>query len=191
MIGHLADEQVRATFFLQGRWAEAYPALARRVAGDGHLVGSHSFYHVRMPMLRAGAFATDVRSARRAILHETGVDPRPWFRMPFGAGADDPRLIERLAMLGYRHVGWHVSAREWTRGRSARAVVEHVVTGAMAHGDGAIVLLHTWPDPVAGGLRQIIGRLRAAGADFVGIDDLDLNPGLAPVAWPRPADGRA
>ena len=44
----LAGLQVRTTFFVQGRWAEAYPALARRVATDGHLVGHHSHYHVRM-----------------------------------------------------------------------------------------------------------------------------------------------
>jgi peptidoglycan/xylan/chitin deacetylase (PgdA/CDA1 family) len=191
VINHLADEQVRATFFLQGRWAEAYPQLARRVGGDGHLVGNHSFYHARMPLLRPGAFATDVRGAERAIQRETGAHPRPWFRMPFGAGGDDPRLIERLARLGYRHIGWHVSAREWTRRRSTRSVVEAVVAGALAHGDGAIVLLHTWPDPVADGLRQMVERLRGAGADLVRVDELDLDPGLAPVAWPGPADGHA
>ena len=43
----------RATFFVQGRWAEANPAVARRIARSGHLVGSHSFYHARMPLLTA------------------------------------------------------------------------------------------------------------------------------------------
>jgi peptidoglycan/xylan/chitin deacetylase (PgdA/CDA1 family) len=189
VIGHLADDRVRATFFVQGRWAEAYPVLARQVADDGHLVGNHSFYHARMPLLRRGAFATDVRNAQRAILQATGVDPRPWFRMPFGAGEDDPRLTRQLAQLGYRHVGWHVSGREWARRRSTASVVEAVVAGVMAHGDGAIVLLHTWPDPVANGLRRIVDRLRDAGADLVRLDELDLAPGLAPVAWPRPGSG--
>jgi peptidoglycan-N-acetylglucosamine deacetylase len=177
---------VRATFFVQGRWAEAYPALARRIAADGHLVGSHSFYHARMPLLRRGAFAVDVRSAERAVLRATAVSPRPWFRMPFGAGADDPRLIDHLAALGYRHVGWHASAREWTRRRSTRGVIDDVVASATSHGDGVIVLLHTWPDPVAAGLAEIVARLRDRGADLVRVDELDLPPGLAPIAWPRP-----
>ena len=34
---------VRGTFFLQGRWATAFPATARRIAEDGHLVGNISF----------------------------------------------------------------------------------------------------------------------------------------------------
>lgn len=144
-----------------------------------------------MPLLRPGAFAVDVRSAERAVLQATGVSPRPWFRMPFGAGGDNPRLIDHLARLGYRHVGWHVSAREWTRGRSTRGVVEDVVAGATAHGDGVIVLLHTWPDPVAAGLGEMVARLRERGADLVRIDELDLAPGLAAIAWPRPATGEA
>jgi peptidoglycan/xylan/chitin deacetylase (PgdA/CDA1 family) len=180
-IGALARDRVRATFFIQGRWAEAYPDLARRVASDGHLVGSHSFYHARMPLLRPGAFDVDVRSAERAITAAIGRTPRPWFRMPFGAGADQPRLIQRLQTLGYRHVGWHVTAREWQRRRSTHGAVEAVVDGVATHGDGAIVLLHTWPDPVANGLPEIVARLRTLGAEFVPVDELDLKPGLAPV----------
>ena len=36
---------VRATVFIQGRWAEAEPALARRIAADGHLVANDSHHH--------------------------------------------------------------------------------------------------------------------------------------------------
>jgi peptidoglycan-N-acetylglucosamine deacetylase len=51
ILGLVAGEGVRATFFLQGRWAEAFPQIARRVAEEGHLVGSHSHFHTRMPLL--------------------------------------------------------------------------------------------------------------------------------------------
>jgi peptidoglycan/xylan/chitin deacetylase (PgdA/CDA1 family) len=59
----LADRRVRSTWFLQGRWVEAHPDLARRVASDGHLVGNHSFYHARLPLLTSAGIRTDVRSA--------------------------------------------------------------------------------------------------------------------------------
>ena len=59
----LDAERVPATFFIQGRWAEAYPKLARSVAERGHLIGNHSFYHVRMPLLSPAGLATDIRSA--------------------------------------------------------------------------------------------------------------------------------
>lgn len=134
-----------------------------------------------MPLLRPGAFDVDVRSAERAITAAIGRSPRPWFRMPFGAGADQPRLHRRLQRLGYRHVGWHVTAREWQRRRSTHGAVEAVVAGVTEHGDGAIVLLHTWPDPVANGLPEIVARLRVVEAEFVRLDELDLEPGLRPV----------
>ena len=41
----LADECVKATFFLIGRNAEAAPATVRREIADGHSVGHHSFSH--------------------------------------------------------------------------------------------------------------------------------------------------
>jgi peptidoglycan/xylan/chitin deacetylase (PgdA/CDA1 family) len=47
-----------------------------------------------------------------------------------------------------------------------------VVEGALAHGDGAVVLLHSWPDQAVGALPAIARRLRARGATFVGIDEL-------------------
>jgi len=53
----LADRAVSATWFLQGRWVEAFPATARRVASDGHLVGNHSFYHARLPLLTDAGMA--------------------------------------------------------------------------------------------------------------------------------------
>ena len=53
---------VSATFFAQGRWVEAYPATAGRIAPAGHLVGSHSFYHARMPLFSDPGFDEDVRS---------------------------------------------------------------------------------------------------------------------------------
>jgi peptidoglycan-N-acetylglucosamine deacetylase len=186
ILDELARLEVRATAFLQGRWVEANPDLARRVARDGHLVGSHSFYHAHMPLLSAEGFAEDVRKAEQVIVETTGVDPKPWIRFPFGAGADDASLIDRLPQLGYRHVGWDVEVYEWEPGRSTREVVASAVAGVTARGDGSIVLLHTWPDPVAPALAEIVERLREDGARFVGVDELDLPGGLEPVAFPRP-----
>jgi peptidoglycan/xylan/chitin deacetylase (PgdA/CDA1 family) len=178
---------LRATFFLQGRWVEAEPGLARRVRDAGHLIGNHSHYHARMPLFSPNGFENDVRSAEAVIVETLDVDPRPWLRFPFGVGADDAALIERLAGLGYRHIGWHVEVYEWQPGRTPDEVVRGVVDGVTAHGDGAIVLLHPWPDPVAPALPEIVPALHHAGFTFVRLDQLDLDPGLAPVADPQPA----
>lgn len=174
VLDELARLEVPATLFLQGRWVEAHPDLARRAAVDGHLIGNHSHYHVRMPLLSPSGFDEDVRVAEGVIRDSTGTEPRPWFRFPFGAGADLPALHERLGALGYRHVGWDVELYEWEPGRTAAEIADAVVAGVEAHGDGAIVLLHSWPDPVAPALAAAVTRLREAGAAFVRVDALDL-----------------
>ena len=179
--------ELDATFFLQGRWVEAYPELARRIARR-YLVGSHSHYHARMPLFSEHGLREDLADAEAVIRSETGVDPHPWFRCPFGTGADDAALITSLAALGYRHVGWHVEAYEWDEGATTEGVAEAVVRGTLAHGDGGMVLLHPWPDPVAPALPRIVAALRHAGATFLRLDDLDLPPGLEPIGNPRPAE---
>jgi peptidoglycan-N-acetylglucosamine deacetylase len=185
VLNELDRFEVDATFFLQGRWVEAYPELARRVAAR-HLVGSHSHYHARMPLFSAEGLRADLAAAEDAIRDATDVDPHPWFRCPFGTGADQAALVGSLAALGYRHVGWHVEAFEWAHGATVDSVTEAVVSGALAHGDGAVVLLHPWPDPVAPAMPSIVERLRAAGAVFVKVDQLDLPAGLEPIGDPHP-----
>jgi peptidoglycan/xylan/chitin deacetylase (PgdA/CDA1 family) len=186
LLDALAAAGVRATFFVQGRWAEAFPAVARRIAADGHLVGSHTFYHARLPLLSDDGAASDMRDAEAAIIEHAGVDPRPWFRCPFGAGALDAELLDRMARLGYgRHVGWHVAPDDWEPGRSTNDTVARVVDGATEQGDGAVVLLHSWPDPTADGLAEIIRRLEGAGASLVTVDELDDPPTGIPLDDPQ------
>jgi peptidoglycan/xylan/chitin deacetylase (PgdA/CDA1 family) len=169
---------VHGSFFIQGRWAEAYPATARRIVTAGHLVGSHSHYHVRMSLLSADGLAADVRDAEETIIEHAGIDPRPWFRCPFGAGADDPVLVGRLAALGYREVGWHINPEDWNPANSAADVVRTVADGVLGHGDGAVVLHHAWPDQTLEAIPDIVERLRAEGVTFVGLDELSSLPGL-------------
>ena len=191
LIDRLAALDVAATFFVQGRWAEAYPETARTITAASFMVGSHSHYHARMPLLSDDGLAEDIRVAETTIREILGVDPRPWFRCPFGIGSNDERVIRALAAAGYRNVGWHVAADDWEP-RPVEAVEEDVVAGSVAHGDGAVVLLHTWPERTLAALPGIVGRLRDAGATFVRADALPDLPTLpfwmrAASATPPPA----
>ena len=168
----LATTGTTASFFVQGRWAEAFPTLARSIADGGHLIGNHSHYHVRMPLLSAKGIATDVRAAERAIVQATGQDPRPWFRCPFGAGANDPGVLDALARLGYRDTGWDVDGLDWRSAASGRAVARTAADAALAHGDGAVILLHPWTTATGRALPALIEDVRARGGEFVRLDAL-------------------
>ncbi|HEX7525254.1 MAG TPA: polysaccharide deacetylase family protein, partial [Gaiellaceae bacterium] len=158
----LAAAAAPASFFIQGRWAGAYPDLARRIAADGHLIGNHSYYHAPMNLLTDEGIRNSVGRAEEAIVAATGVDPRPWFRCPYGEGEDDARVLALLAELGYRNVTWDFETDDWQTGRDAGALIETVVQGCRDLGDGARVLLHSWPDVTAAALPEMIVCLRAA-----------------------------
>ena len=179
VLATLAEAGVTATFFLQGRWVEAYPVLARSVADGGHRIGNHSHYHARMPLLSASGRRADVRAAEAAIRSATGADPRPWFRCPFGAGTDDPTVLAELAGLGYREVRWDVEGNDWHARRTGRAAARTMIEGATAHGDGAVLLAHPWTDATVDGLPAILRGLLDGGARFVTIDALEVLPGEA------------
>jgi peptidoglycan-N-acetylglucosamine deacetylase len=163
---------IRATFFIQGRCAKAYPQTARAVVAAGHLVGNHSHYHARMSLLSDEGLRTDINAAREAIREITGVDTRPWFRCPFGDGADDPRVLRALRDLGYRDVSWDVDAADWDAERSPSTVEGDLLDGVSAGGEEVVVLLHTWPATTLEVLPGIVGKLRAQGAEFVALDGL-------------------
>lgn len=41
----LKRENIKATFFLIGKWVKKYPELARRIASEGHTIGGHTYSH--------------------------------------------------------------------------------------------------------------------------------------------------
>ncbi len=167
----LAATGVRATFFVQGRWAEAYPTTARRIAAEGHVVGNHSFFHASLPLLSEEGLVEDVGRAEFAIRDATGVDPRPWFRFPFGHGIDDPRVVSAIERLGYRHIGWDADSGDWEPERTAREIEKAIVRGATS-GRTCVMLLHGWPSATVPAVAAAIEALRSRDVAFVTVDQL-------------------
>lgn len=176
LLAALARRGIRATFFIQGRWAEANPDTARAIADAGHLVGHHSHYHARLPLFTDAGIVEDVHDGAAAIVAATGVDPTPWLRCPFGAGADDPRVLAAIGSAGYRHVGWHVAADDWDPEHTSDDVADAILRGVEVHGDGAVVLLHSWPTATLHAIEPILDGLAAAGAELCRIDELPVVP---------------
>jgi peptidoglycan-N-acetylglucosamine deacetylase len=172
VLAALADAGATATFFLQGRWVRANPEHAQRIAAAGHLIANHSNYHAPMDGLRDDAFRHDVAKAEATIRETTGVDPKPWFRCPFGAGMEDARVLGLLEQLGYVHAGWDVDPEDWNEHHDADAVEERVLEGVRARGADTIVLLHGWPEATGKALPRVLAGLIEDGAELVTVDHL-------------------
>ena len=176
ILEELGRTGVRATFFIQSRWARANPALARRIADEGHLVGNHSTYHARMTLLSDDGIRADVGDAAEALAEIAGAETRPWFRCPFGDGHDDPRVAGVLEELGYRNVHWDVETEDWEPRTTPDDITRTAVNGCAERGDGAVLLLHTWPEHTADALPRLLEAFERAGASFVTVDELETVP---------------
>jgi peptidoglycan-N-acetylglucosamine deacetylase len=172
LLGALAAAGASATFFLQGRWVRSNPELARRICEAGHVVGNHSNYHAPMDGLDDELLRHDVEEAEETIRAVTGIDPKPWFRCPFGAGMEDPRVLGALDELGYRHIGWDVDPWDWHEERSAEEIQRLVLDGLRGRDGESIVLLHGWPEATAEALPPLLAALESEGAELVGVDQL-------------------
>lgn len=168
----LHDRGVRATFFVQGRWASSHPDIARRVGAEGHLIGSHSHFHAPLPLLTDQGMATDIERAAQTLQSITGSDTRPWFRCPFGSGHDDPRVLSILHAAGYRNVHWDVDPEDWQEGRTAGEVTSAVVDAIAQRPGETIVLLHTWPSATADATADILDRVIDQGVGLVTVAEL-------------------
>ncbi len=171
-LDELGRRGARATFFVQGRWAASNPSLARRISEEGHLVGNHSKSHAPMDTLTDEGIAASLAGAEEMIERASGTNPRPWFRCPYGDGADDPRVLAAIERAGYRHVGWDIDTTDWEPGRSPADMILTVLDGMREHGDGAVVLMHSWPDVTAAVIGDLVDHLREQGANLVGVDEL-------------------
>jgi peptidoglycan/xylan/chitin deacetylase (PgdA/CDA1 family) len=169
ILATLSAKQARATFFMCGRWAETYPARARRIAAR-YPVGNHTYSHPHLTELSDAAVRSQVRRGERAIRAVTDSDPRPLFRFPYGDR--DARRIRLVNELGYGAIGWTVDTLGWKgrRGGQSPATVTERVLGALR--PGAIVLMHVGAAPDgstldAAALPRLIDRIRARGYRLV------------------------
>ena len=81
LLAILAEHQVRGTFFVLGWTAERHPDLVRRIASEGHEIGSHGYAHELIYRQSVEAFRADVRRAR-ALLQDLSGQEVPGYRAP-------------------------------------------------------------------------------------------------------------
>src|ERR1700752_5238659 len=83
----LASECVRATFFLIGKPASEHPDLVKRIAAEGHNIGSHTWMHRSLRQIDPREATEEIDRGIEAVeiaLHgvETTTASTPFFRFP-------------------------------------------------------------------------------------------------------------
>lgn len=116
VLAALAQECVRATFFLVGRNAAAHPDLVKAMAAAGHTIGHHSWSHPDMSKIPTAVAQADIDRGIAADDAALGLAAgtsasAPLFRFPYFAST--PKLLEALQQRGIMVFGADLWASDW------------------------------------------------------------------------------
>jgi peptidoglycan/xylan/chitin deacetylase (PgdA/CDA1 family) len=173
----LARHNVRATFFMIGRFVHHRPEIARAVHAAGHLIGNHTMTHPWLAWQPDRVIREELLGCNQALEDVLGV-PVQYMRPPHGARR--PAVLRAARELGLTVVQWNVMGNDWAR-IGAEGVLRRVQRGLEAtreRGRGANILLHDGYDQRMGADRsatvhatdRLLTDLTANGSRLITVD---------------------
>ena len=176
LLGVLAKHEVKATFFLIGRYVQQRPDLAREIVQAGHVVGNHTFTHPLLIFKSAAEIRQELSDCNAALADALG-QQTSLFRPPFGGRR--PAVLRIARELGLEPVMWNVTGFDWTAPPSA--VIEQKVAKQIRGGD--VILLHDGGHQQMGADRSqtvqatdhLIAKYQSRGYEFVTISAMMRN----------------
>jgi peptidoglycan/xylan/chitin deacetylase (PgdA/CDA1 family) len=169
----LARHDVRATFFMIGRYVRQRPDMVREVARAGHAIGNHTLTHPLLIFESAARTRTELVECRAALTDAAG-EHSNLFRPPFGGRR--PATLRIARELGLETVMWNVTGYDWNAPPAAK--IENKVARRVKGGD--VVLLHDGGHRAMGADRgqtvmatdNLIRRYKDQGFQFVTVMEM-------------------
>ena len=168
---------------------EKYPAVARRIAEDGHLLASHGSTHKYESIYAsAGALLRDVQAWQKTVT-DAGILPPSetyYFRFPGGSVSQYFGVVQRRNMIdglhgmGYRIYDWNILTNDGLLStRPAEMTAEEywkqtfLETWENCPSNTRIILLHDSTPETAALLPWLIRYVIDEGYTFARLDQLD------------------
>lgn len=159
MLETLKKHNVKATFFLEGRWTQNNPELAKMIAAAGHEIGNHSYTHPDLKVSSDQKTKEEIVKTNE-VIEATTEQKVKWFAPPSGSYRD--QTVTMADQEGLLTVMWTVDTIDWQK-PSPETIISRVVNKVE---NGSMVLMHP-TDATA----------RALDSMIVGIKDKDLQIG--------------
>lgn len=169
----LRRHEVRATFFLIGRYVRQRPDIVREISRAGHVIGNHTFSHPLLIFQSETQIRRQVVECQAALQDAAGESAR-LFRPPFGGRR--PAVLRIVRKLGLQTVMWNVTGYDWNA--PPAEVIEKKIARQVRGGD--VILLHDGGHKMMGADRsqtvmatdRLITRYKAEGFEFATIPQM-------------------
>lgn len=163
----LKQNNIKATFFIMGPWAQKHSDVAKRMVTDGHEIASHGYRHQNYGDMTREWVKEDIEKSHALIKEVTGVDAK-LIRPPNGHYSK--QSLQVTEELGYRTIIWSIDSLDWKNpGRDV--IIERVVKRLKP---GGIILMHASDTPVqtAEALPILLEKIKAQGYEIVTVGQL-------------------
>lgn len=162
LLDGLKERGVKATFFITGENAAAYPELVKRMNEEGHLIGNHTYHHVQLTKANESQFKKEIITTNEEIRKITGKDTS-YIRPPYGSWK---KSYERE--LNMFPVLWTIDPLDWSS-KNVEGIVNKVVQEA---DENDIILMHDQYKSSVTSALQIVDILQKEGYEFVTVEEI-------------------
>lgn len=162
LLDGLKERGVKATFFVMGKQAEAYPELVLRMYEEGHLVGNHTYSHIQLGNNNREIFKAELVRTNEVLLDITGEEPQ-YVRPPYGSW--DKSFETELTMIP---VLWTIDPMDWCSS-DVKGIVSRVTKKAE---ENAVILMHDEYQSSVTAALDIVDILQKQGYEFVTVDEI-------------------
>ncbi len=163
----LADENIKATFFVIGKDIEQNPGQLEKIIAAGHEVGNHTYSHERMTTV-SSSFVKDEIEKTDTLIRDAGYKETIHFRPPYG------KKLFSLPYYLWQHdrktITWDVEPETFVL--RANDIINYTITHTK---NGSIILLHVFYDSRKESMKAvqpIIKGLKEKGFEFRTVSDL-------------------
>ncbi|GAA0332184.1 polysaccharide deacetylase family protein [Bacillus carboniphilus] len=158
ILATLKKHNVKATFFLEGRWVQKNPDLAKMIAEGHHDIGNHSYTHPNLETLPTAKTIEELTKTNDIIEATTGIKP-VWFAPPSGAFRKETVGIAK--QMNMETIMWSVDTIDWQK-PSKEVLLGRVLP--KLH-NGALILMHP-TQSTRDSLETLITEARKKGYQF-------------------------
>lgn len=103
LLSVLREANVRATMFVLGKFAEAFPEVVREIYAEGHEIACHGYGHVEIFKQSRRAFAEDVRRSKDLLEQILGQKIKGYRAPDFSIVRRTLWALEVLAEVGFQY----------------------------------------------------------------------------------------
>ncbi|MFD1850335.1 polysaccharide deacetylase family protein [Oceanobacillus bengalensis] len=151
----LNEEKVKATFFIEGKWAKENAELVKMIKEEGHVIGNHAYNHPDMARISNQKIVEQLTQTNEILTAITGDKPK-WFAPP--SGSFNEQVIMSANHLEMQTILWTLDTIDW-KNPSVSVMINRVNTKLHP---GATILMHP-TEAIANGLDEIIETIKESG----------------------------